>query len=47
MLSVQKGERRGQEEKTERTKAMPPMRCGGAAFVFSVFAVGRKLRVLR
>jgi len=36
--------RRGQDEKTEKTKAMPGI---GAAFVFSVVAAGRKLRVLR
>jgi hypothetical protein len=42
MLTVQEGVRR--EEKTKKTKAMP---WSGAAFVFSVFAVGRKLRVLR
>jgi len=35
---------RGQEEKTEKTKTMPWF---GADFVFSVFAVVRKLRVLR
>jgi hypothetical protein len=35
---------RGQEQKTEKTKTMPGF---GAAFVFSVFAVVRKLRVLR
>jgi hypothetical protein len=44
MLSVQQGVRRGQREKTEKTKAMPWC---GSGFVFSVFAVGRKLRVLR
>jgi hypothetical protein len=44
MLSVQTGVMQGQEEKTEKTKAGP---WTGSAFVFSVFAVGRKLRVLR
>jgi hypothetical protein len=37
-------EERGQKEKTEKTKGMP---WSGAAFVFSVFAAGRKLGVVR
>jgi hypothetical protein len=48
MLSVQErdqeSESGGPEKKTKKTKAMPLC---GAAFVFSDFAAGRKLRVLR
>jgi hypothetical protein len=48
MLSVQTGDRDGsgggQEEKTEKTEALPWI---GAAFVFSVLAVDRKLRLIR
>jgi hypothetical protein len=44
MLSVQEGRRRGQDEETKKTKAMPGR---GAAFVFSVLAAGKRLGVLR
>jgi len=43
MLSVQEEMRRSRHEKTKKTKTLPGL---GAAFVFSVFAAGRKLRVI-